>query len=298
MRSEKELEQQRDMLEIKVRERTDELWRTQFEKIERINRFAEIGQLSSGLLHDVFNLLNAISLRLEDSSDTSLAEAFNTTKQIDNFTQAIRKQLDHRNHPEKFSLTQSIEQVIQLLSYKATKANVQMIIKSDGGPEIDHFDAPFKFQQILLNLLLNAIESFDELDAEDHRERTVSVDIRQDDGMIILSVEDNGTGIPSEIQTKIFDQFFTTKDSSKDIGIGLATIKKIVEEEFLGRIILDSEVFVGSRFTIIFHQNMNQHQEILTKAINHMKKHQLPDGSFLSLSSIDRNNFPECSPKP
>ncbi len=71
-------------------------------------------------------------------------------------------------------------------------------------------------------------------------------------GMIILSVEDNGTGIPSEIQTKIFDQFFTTKDSSKGIGIGLATIKKIVEEEFLGRIILDSEVFVGSRFTIIF----------------------------------------------
>jgi two-component system C4-dicarboxylate transport sensor histidine kinase DctB len=246
--SEKALQDERDNLEILVEERTNELKQTQFEKIEQLNRFAELGQLSSGLFHDIFNILNAISLREENASGLSFAEAFNTTKQIENFTQAIRKQLNHREAQETFSLVESIEHVIQLLAYKANKEHVRIIVHKDDARTIHYYDAPFKFHQVVLNLLLNAIESFEGLPKKDARDRVIAITIQERDGEIYFEVRDNGCGITPEVLPKIFDHFFTTKESSKGIGIGLGTIKKIVEDDFNGTITAQSKLHEGSTF--------------------------------------------------
>jgi signal transduction histidine kinase len=251
-RSEKELKEQRDLLEITVEERTEELRRTQFEKIEQLNRFAELGQLSSGLFHDVFNLLSAVSLREENSSENSLAEAFVTTKQIDNFAQALRKQLNHHDSQELFSLNQSIDHVIQLLAYKANKEHIRITVENNGPQDIKYFDSPFKFHQIILNLLLNAIESFEGLHKIDETAKEITLTIQEKNKIVTIHVADNGSGISPEVLPKIFDQFFTTKGTSKGIGIGLSTIKKIIEEELNGTITVKSEVNKGSRFTITF----------------------------------------------
>ena len=69
---------------------------------------------------------------------------------------------------------------------------------------------------------------------------------------VTIRVEDNSCGMPSEVRAQIFEPFFTTKGKEKGIGIGLATVKKIVEEDFYGTITVRSEVNIGSSFIIEF----------------------------------------------
>ena len=250
--SEQALKEERDLLEIKVVERTDELRRTQLEKVQQLNRLAELGQLSSGLFHDLLNLLNALSLRASDEADPSLASAFNTTKQIQDFMQAVRKQIGGAGTKELFSLTQGIEHVIQLVNYQANKGHVRIIFRHGAGKDIVHFGMSFKFQEIVIDLLLNAIESYESLPRDDGRARTVEITLGERAGMAMLRVEDNGCGMAPAVHARLFEPFFTTKDASKGIGIGLATIKKIVEKELLGAIAAESEAGSGSIFTVTF----------------------------------------------
>jgi signal transduction histidine kinase len=251
-RSEQALTEERNQLEVKIAERTDELRRTQLEKVQQLNRFAELGQLSSGLFHDLLNILNALSLRSADEANPSLASAFGTAKQIENFMQAVRKQICGATTKELFSLTQGIDHVIQLINYQANRVGVHVSFRHDPGVDIIQFDAPFKFQEIVINLLLNAIESYADLPSGDERAKTVEIAIGEHDGESILDVRDNGCGMAPGVRARIFEPFFTTKDASKGIGIGLATIKKIIEEDLSGTIAVASEPGEGSTFTVTF----------------------------------------------
>ena len=234
--SEAALKNERDLLEIKVVERTNELRTAQLEKLQQLNRLAELGQLSSGLFHDLLNLLNAISLRSADEANPSLASAFTTTKQIENFVQAIRKQIGGASIKESFSLTQGIHQVIQLVNYKANKEHVRILFAGDAQRDIVQFGIPFKFQEIAINLFLNAIESYEYLPVQDTRPRVITATLEEQSEAVIFRVSDNGCGMAPNVRTRIFEPFFTTKEASKGIGIGLATIKKIIEEELAGTI--------------------------------------------------------------
>lgn len=262
-RSEKELKEQRDLLEIKVEERTRELQQAQFEKVKQLYRFAEFGQLASGLFHDILNLLNAISIRVETHgrevgkenllAKASLKDAFNTTKEVENFIKAIRKQLDHREIIETFSLSEGIEQVILLVSYKAHKERIRIVFHHDRDNPLVYLGNPFKFHQVVINLLLNAVECYDGLPKNDGRDRTVTIALQENKkGVATVRVEDHGYGVPAEIREKIFEPFFTTKDNERGIGIGLATAKKIVEDDFHGTIGVTSAEGKGSTFTVAF----------------------------------------------
>jgi signal transduction histidine kinase len=252
--SERALKEERDSLEVKVVERTEELRRTQLEKVQQLNRLAELGQLSSGLFHDLLNLLNAISLRAgtDEVKDPSLASAFNTAKQIEGFMQAVRKQIRGAHGRELFSLAKGIEHAIQLVNYQANQAHVRIVFHHDLHADILHFDAPFKFQEIVINLLLNAIESYEDIPRPDGRARNIKIIITEKNGTAELSVRDNGCGMTPTVRAQIFEPFFTTKSGVKGIGIGLSTIKKIIEEDMSGTIAVESELGRGTLFTVTF----------------------------------------------
>jgi signal transduction histidine kinase len=262
--SERALKEERDSLEIKVVERTEELRRTQLEKVQQLNRLAELGQLSSGLFHDILNLLNALSLRTDsgETEDPSLASAFNTAKQIEGFMQAVRKQISGARGRELFSLTQGAKNAIQLVNYQANKEHIRIVLDHDPHADIIHFDAPFKFQEIVINLLLNAIESYEGIPSSEGGERTIKITIREKNGMAVLGVRDNGGGMTPEVQAHLFEPFFTTKSGAKGIDIGLATIKKLIEVDMLGAIAVESEPGQGSLFTVTFpihHETTPEH---------------------------------------
>ena len=252
--SEQALKEERDLLEVKVTERTEELRQTQLEKVQQLNRLAELGQLSSGLFHDILNLLTALSLRTDadEAEDPSLASALKTTKQIKGFMQAVRKQIRGVREQELFSLTQGIDHVIHLVNYQANKEHIHIVFNHDPHADIVHFDAPFKFQEIVINLLLNAIESYESIPHFDSHARIITITIAEKNGMAKLSVRDNGCGMAPEVRTHLFEPFFTTKSGAKGIGIGLSTIKKIIEEDMSGTIAVESEPGQGSLFTVTF----------------------------------------------
>lgn len=261
-KSEQELKAQRDLLEIKVAERTQELRQTQFEKIEQVNQFAKFGQLASGLFHDMLNIMNTLSVKIDlqangDSTgqitDKPSSESTSaTTRRIEQFMGAIRKQLNRQETSEPFSIGESIEQVVQLLSYKAHRESVRISFARGATPDVIQFGNPFKFHQIVFNLILNAIESHESVPRKAGRERSVTIHVEKKDGKAIVSVHDRGCGIDESVRQKIFDPFFSTKAEPKGMGIGLASVKKIVEEDFGGTIAVQDNGGIGSIFTVTF----------------------------------------------
>jgi signal transduction histidine kinase len=250
LRSESELKGQRDLLEIKVEERTRELRRNEFKRLEQVHHFAEFGRLSSGLFHDLLNLVNAVALQnsrtIPGNAKDTLAGTSGMDKRIESFTQAIRRQLAHEETRELFSLAESIEQVVGLLSYKANKARIRISFQRDAGDMLTWSGNPFKFHQAVMNLATNALEANSNI-------VTIAAGRRSDD--FVVSVHDDGCGIAPAIREKIFEPFFTTKGALFGMGVGLATTKRIVEEDLRGTISVTSETGNGSTFVITFPQS-------------------------------------------
>ncbi len=261
-KSEQELIEERDMLEVTVETRTHELRKTQFEKVEQLYRFAEVGRLATGLFHDMLNVMSANSLRTEETAllgnerdrekaDQSVRNAIEASHHINRFTQAIRTQLNQEESLELFRIENAVEEVIQLVSYRAAKEKVDVVFNR---PEhsVRHYGDSFRLHQVILNLVLNAIDAYQEEPTIANPKQTVSIDIANIGNNAIVRIRDHGCGMTPDVQAKIFQPFFTTKSESKGIGIGLATAKKIVEETFGGTIAVRSVPGQGSVFTVSF----------------------------------------------
>jgi two-component system NtrC family sensor kinase len=102
--------------------------------------------------------------------------------------------------------------------------------------------APGLLNQLLLNLLSNAI------DAVGERGR-IAIETRREPGSFYLLVEDSGPGVPAHLRDRIFEPFFTTKDVGKGTGMGLAICYRIVERH-RGRIEVGASRMGGAAFTI------------------------------------------------
>jgi signal transduction histidine kinase len=261
--SEAALKEQRDLLEITVEERTQQLQATQAEKIDQLYRFAEFGRLASGLFHDLMNPLTSVSLYLEQVSKTNpdqveetqkyLQKAFEASKRIERFTQAVRKQLQHREAQELFSINEGVRQAVQLVAHKAWQAHVQ--ISFHATEEIVTFDNPLKFHQVIVNLLSNAIDAYTDIPLSVDRKREAAITIHQQHSEISLIIQDWGAGIAKASQDKIFQPFYTTKSAQEGIGIGLSTTKQIIEKDFRGSISVDTQEGYGTTFRILFPQH-------------------------------------------
>ena len=104
------------------------------------------------------------------------------------------------------------------------------------------------FKQIVDNLLTNAIDA---LEQEEHENSHLTIRTYSSNGKVCVDVEDNGPGIPKEVQTRMFDPFFTTKSAEKGTGLGLAISLSILHKHD-AQIEVESEEGSGTRFTISF----------------------------------------------
>ena len=107
------------------------------------------------------------------------------------------------------------------------------------------------FNQVILNLLLNAAETIAEKLGEGANAKgTITVCTRRNGDAAEIQIADTGRGIPPDIRTKVFDPFFTTKEVGKGTGQGLAIVHAIVVEKHGGTISVETEVEQGTTFTI------------------------------------------------
>lgn len=239
--SEKALKKERDLLEIKVEERTRELRQAQLEKMTQLYRFAEFGRLASGLFHDLVNPLTDVSLNLEmlgtQKTSLLLKRALSGIKRMESFVGVARKQIQKQKTKTNFSLTDEIDQSIQILTHKAREEGVEIHFPQTGNLEI--YGNPLRFHQLATNLLSNSIDAYEKI-KRGKGKRQVLVELKETDNIVHLTVQDWGCGIPQKHLGKIFDPFFTTKSVDKGTGLGLCICKDIVEKDFNGSINVES----------------------------------------------------------
>jgi len=252
--SEAALKKERDFLEIRVDERTKELQKIQLEKIAEMSRLAEFGRLSSGLFHDLVNPLTALSFNLEKIKQTrnyqfkeiedDLNRAFSVTQKIREFISSIKKQFNHEENKELFSLNHEINDVLQVLTYRARKNNIN--INFEPMEEIELFGDAIKFNQVILNIISNAIEAY----PLNNFIKNIDVNLFNNENYIVLHVKDYGQGVSEDIENEIFKAFFTTKKNGT--GVGLSLVKNIVEKDFNGEISFKNNENQGTTFIIKF----------------------------------------------
>lgn len=137
-----------------------------------------------------------------------------------------------------------LDRVLQLLDYRISSAQIK-INKHIDDEDIEIWMRPNNLQQVFLNLIANAIDAL-----ESSERKEIQVSLKRDEGNIEVTIEDTGSGIPSENMKKIFDPFFTTKAVGKGTGLGLSTCKNIIEQHG-GEIYCESRVGTGTKFTIL-----------------------------------------------
>jgi len=259
--SEAALRQERDSLEEKVEERTRDMKRVQIEKSSQMYHFAEFGRLASGFFHDLASPLTAVSLNLQllkkqervdmENTERYLEQAIQITKKLEGFLGSVRKQMRHQETITEFRIQDEVEDVLQMVGHKARKAQVELLFHSTE-VVLMMYGNPFKFNQIVLNLISNAIDSYDSKKMEAGKTRSVRVEVQSQAGMCICSVQDEGVGIAPEHLEAIFEPFYTTRMEEGGMGIGLSTTRELVENYFHGQIQTFSTLGKGSKFIVTF----------------------------------------------
>lgn len=254
--SEAALQEERDGLEIKIEERTNQLRIAQIEKVTEMYRFVEFGRLASGLFHDLSSPLNAISMSVENFckdnkniKDISVYTniAVNSSRRINELLIHAKKQLVTQDTQVIFDVRNEIRLVIDFLTSKIRKNNVNISLLCF--ETLSVYGNPVIFSHILTNLISNAVDSYSNI--TDTRNRLIEVRAMYFNDNIEISVKDFGCGIPQDILPFIFQPFYTTKKYDDGMGIGLSATKHVLEKYFNGKILVSSVTNVGSNFTII-----------------------------------------------
>ncbi len=255
-RSEKELRQERDNIEIRIEQRTKELKAIQEKQVQELSNLAEFGRMSSGFFHDLTNPLSVVSLNIEQlkqgqsmnitSTQKYIEQAFTSTNRLKEFVKNIQKQLRHSDITNVFSLNDETYQAIEILGYRSRKQKVDITFLE--GEKITTFGNPLKFHQMVVNLISNAIDAFEHV--TDERKRIIKIQLKKIEDMIDLRIEDSGIGMDEQTLQQIFLPFFTTK--KEGMGIGLATVKRIIEEDFHGTIEVESVQNEKTTFSLKF----------------------------------------------
>jgi len=143
------------------------------------------------------------------------------------------------------SVHQCIEDTLHLLP-QGWEERISLVRSYGQLPEIVCF--PARVNQVLYNLLVNAVESIE-------GEGEIRIQTRMEGDFVVIAINDTGVGIPANVKEHIFDLGFTTKSSGVGTGLGLAICYQIMQEHN-GQIEVESEVGKGSTFTMVLPLNL------------------------------------------
>lgn len=227
--------------------------------LQNADKMITIGQLSAGLAHEIGSPLQIVNGRAralaacgEDKEVHRIANIL--VEQTDRITRIVQRLLEFAPHPSPepifCDVIQTIAEVIDMLDYEAQRQGVTMnfthaeslpllLINKDG------------VQQIVLNLLSNALASIDDTGS-------IRIDLSKDSiayadktmPALRLTVTDTGTGIAPEHLPYLFEPYFTTRGKKGGTGLGLAVVKTLVTEMDGSVAVAEAESGKGSQFIV------------------------------------------------
>jgi PAS domain S-box-containing protein len=242
--------------DVSERKKLDDEARDLYSQLLQAEKMAALGQTISGVAHELNNPLATIlnwAERLTQQTtldepvrrglETILSESERAARIVRNLLTFARKRQTTR---AMVDVNQVTRETLALRAYEQRVNNVAVIEALAAGlPQV--FADSHQIQQVLLNLVMNAEQAM--LAANGRGTLVVRTwhDARQES--IMLEVNDDGPGIPDDLQPKIFDPFFTTKEVGQGTGLGLTVAYAIVQEHG-GRIRLESRANQGASFYV------------------------------------------------
>jgi signal transduction histidine kinase len=260
------------------------------ERLIAADRLASLGQLTGGIAHEVntplaaaMNFLhqaNALSdeyrnsiniptvtkedhLEIANELKGNITSAQTTLERLGEFVRSIRNQGRSLGAgATSFNLISVVRETVGMLEFEARKVNVKVQFES-ASENITIHGEPGRIAQIVQNLVGNAIHACES-------RRTVAgsqVTVRLSRGLggytsglntpvfsesVLLSVEDNGSGILPEVLPRIFEPLYSTKEIGRGTGLGLSIIKDIITGHLGGEITLETTVGQGTTFKVSF----------------------------------------------
>ena len=203
--------------------------RTLQEEIAKKARLAELGRMVAEINHEIKNPLMIIGGFINRLARTTVDKTIlnqisvvgNEITRLENLLEELRRLfLPRRLHLSLFDLNELLEEVYLLTVEHCKECNIHVAwvpspdplpVKADRG----------KMKQVLINVIQNATEAMGE-------QGTLSISTTRSGEKLTLKIEDNGPGIPEDVQPRVFDPFFTTK--KRGSGLGLPLCKRIIED--------------------------------------------------------------------
>ncbi len=221
-------------------------------QLRELQHFAELGRLSASMLHEISNPLTALLMQLEayeDQRSPAIRQARRDVRALRRYVEAARQQVRQESQTVRFSLTSQVEQLKCLLRPLARKAGVDLVFEPVPSCQL-HGD-PVKFQQIMSNLITNAIDAYRH-DVSQGLIRPVRIRFMTTERHLTIKVIDWGEGITIPQLSKLFKPFYTTKGANHGLGIGLTIVEGYTKVDFRGTITVTSSRRHGTQFTLKF----------------------------------------------
>jgi signal transduction histidine kinase len=284
------LAQQNEILEQQVQQRTSELQRsltdlrtTQAQLIQK-EKMASLGELTAGIAHEIQNPLNFVNNFSEVSTELvaevreerakgAAADATLEAELLDDLEQnlvkitqhgqraagIVRGMLEHSRtsagERQPTNLNRLADEYLRLAyqGQRASDKSFNVTLHTEFAPDLAPVDmVGADVGRVLLNLFNNAFYAVQQRQqrGELGYQPTVSVHTQGVNGQVHIRVQDNGTGIPTEVQAKIFQPFFTTKPTGEGTGLGLSLSHDIIAQGHGGTLSVESQEGEGTAFTI------------------------------------------------
>lgn len=251
------------------RKRLEKESRDRLAALAHANRLKSVGELASGLAHELNQPLSAVCLyadlalaQVEELKlESTLRENLEmTVAQAERAADIIRilRELIRKNEPrrEPVDLNSAINAVVQLMRSEIDSRSIQLHLQlSEIMPAI-HADRT-QIEQIVLNLIQNALEA---ISVDEKNERKISVQTEVIDSLAHVIVTDSGCGLPEGNEQQVFENFFSTKKEGLGIGLGIC---RSIAEMHQGQILARNHEPAGACFTLILPCHHKTSQEVL-----------------------------------